>query len=115
MFFCTLFDSNFIDRALILYDSLCHVMTDFKLFMFTLDDTAFNILNDLCLVNAVIIRESDFEDDELKEVKKTRTRTEYCWTCTPSVIRYAIIHFELKYCIYIDADMKFYSSPEILL
>ena len=115
MFFCTLFDSNYVDRALVLFSSLCRVMSDFKLFMFTLDDTAFNILSDMHLTNTVIIRESDFLDDDLKEVKKSRTRTEYCWTCTPSVVLYAIKHYRLKYCIYIDADMKFYASPEILL
>lgn len=115
MFFCTLFDGNFIDRALILYYSLYRVMSDFKLFMFTLDDTAFDILSDMHLDNAVIVKETDFLDDELKTVKKTRSRTEYCWTCTPSVIRYAINNFQLQYCIYIDADMKFYASPEMLL
>jgi len=62
-----------------------------------------------------IIPLNDFETPELKEVKKTRTKAEYCWTCTPSVIYYTIRNFNLPECTYLDSDIFFYSDPAVLI
>ena len=35
--FCTLFDSNYIDRALVMYQSLEAVLDDFKLYVIAFD------------------------------------------------------------------------------
>ncbi|MCB1168493.1 MAG: hypothetical protein KDK33_20220, partial [Leptospiraceae bacterium] len=48
-------------------------------------------------------------------IKPDRTAQEYCWTVTPSLIRYCLNKFEPDACTYLDADMYFFQSPEDLL
>ncbi|NJN35512.1 MAG: glycosyl transferase [Saprospiraceae bacterium] len=114
--FCTLFDSNYLSRGLVTYHSLmqstqgaCH------LYVFAFDDLCFDTLTYLKLPNLTVISLAEFEDEELLHVKPTRTRGEYCWTCTSSTILYALEKFDLPHCTYIDADMFFYNNPQILL
>ncbi|TGL82574.1 hypothetical protein [Leptospira yasudae] len=58
---------------------------------------------------------SELEDEALIRIKPTRTRQEYCWTCTPSTILYCIERFDLPHCTYLDADTYFFSDPDILI
>ena len=44
--FCTLFDSNYIDRALVMYQSLEAVLDDFKLYVIAFDLKCEEILKD---------------------------------------------------------------------
>jgi hypothetical protein len=109
--YCTLFDFNYLSRGLALHESLGKVHSDFCLYIFAFDDRTKLLLNQLQLKNAVIIGLEEFEDQELLKVKPIRTKAEYCFTCTPSVIKYAIEKYKLQSCTYLDADMYFYSSP----
>ena len=52
---------------------------------------------------------------ELLKVKGDRSAREYCWTCTPSTIKYCIESFNLDACTYLDADLFFFSNPEVLI
>lgn len=115
MNFCTLFDSYYLDRGIALYNSLNNVMDDFTIYIYAFDALSYSILSDMNLDNAIIISENDILDEELCKIKKERSRTEYCWTCTPVIIQYSLNHFRLDYCVYIDADMYFYESPAVLL
>lgn len=112
--FCTLFDSNYLDKGLALYESLKMHAESFQLFIFAFDEVTFRILNEMKLENVWVIKEQDFMFDELENVKKIRKRSEYCWTCTPIIIEYALEHYNLHACTYIDADMFFYTDPAIL-
>jgi hypothetical protein len=67
------------------------------------------------LEHVTIISLSEFEDKNLLAVKDTRTKAEYCWTCTPSVIDYCIHTYDLSDCTYIDADLYFFSNPNVLI
>lgn len=98
-----------------MYYSLMKACEDFKLYIVALNDNAYNTLAALALENVVVVRLDEFEDNELLAVKPTRSWAEYCWTCTPSVILYFIRRFGLKDCIYLDADLYFYSNPKILI
>ncbi|MGZ4097841.1 MAG: glycosyl transferase [Bacteroidia bacterium] len=113
--FCTLFDSNYISRGLAMHESLMYTCPDFRLFIFAFDDKAAVILNKLNLKNVTVITLGDFETEELLKIKPTRTRAEYCWTCTPSIIFHCITRFNLTNCTYLDADLLFYSDPSILI
>ncbi len=64
--------------------------------------------------NATIISLKEFESEELLSVKHDRTIAEYCWTCTSSTIWFSINKFNLDHCTYLDADMLFFSSPEVV-
>ena len=109
--YCTLFNFNYLSRGLVLYDSLKEVHSDFTLFIFAFDQETESYLHRRYLSNCVIVGTKEFEDEELLKVKSERTFTEYCWTCTSSIIRYAITRYNLSSCTYLDADLYFYASP----
>lgn len=114
MTFCTLFDSYYLDKGLTLYQSLEACGGEFTLYIFCLDDKSFDIVKQLELEYAVIVHHSDIEDKELLELKKERSKAEYCWTCTPVIIEYVLRHFKEPNCTYIDADLYFFQNPQIL-
>lgn len=112
--FCTLFDSNFIYLGLAMYESLKRQCGDFHLYVFAFDDNCYKTLNMLKLDKVTVISLAEFENEELLKIKPTRTFVEYFWTCTSSTIYYVLKNFNLDHCTYIDADVYFYSSPEVL-
>lgn len=98
-----------------MYESLKTTCTDFHLYIFPFDDLTLQILSDLNLEKTTIISLEKFENNQLLNIKKERTRAEYCWTCTSSTIEYVFENFHVPVCTYIDADLYFYRSPEILI
>lgn len=114
---CTLYNSLYLDKGLVLYDSLCECAKDFKLYVLCMDDKCYEVLKDLNQENHIPIKLSDFEDNdkELLQTKAKRSFGEYCWTCTPSIIKYVIEKYNEPICTYIDADMYFYQDPELLV
>ncbi len=112
--FCTLFDSYYLDKGLALYRSLVQVSQEFCLYIFCFDDKSKEVLDSLKLKNAVIIHHSEFETEELLKLKGERSKAEYCWTCTPVVIEYVLDNFAVENCTYIDADLFFFSDPQVL-
>ncbi len=113
--FCTLFDINYLPRALTLYSSLKKHINEFHLFIFAFDNKTEIILKKLNLDNITVISLEDFEDKTLKKIKTTRTPIEYYWTCTPSTILYVLNNYKVESCTYLDADLFFFSSPEVLI
>ena len=114
---CTLYNSLYLDKGLVLYDSLCECAKDFKLYVLCMDDKCYEVLNDLHQEHHIPIRLSDFEkgDDALLKAKNNRPIGEYCWTCSSSLIRYVLHKYKHEICTYIDADMYFYSDPQVLI
>lgn len=113
--FCTLFDSNYLDKGLVLHDSMKHVMEDFKLYILAMDDKCCEILKSMKLSNVVVISLGEFEDEELLQIKAKRARAEYCWTCTASLIDYVFEKYDEEYCTYIDSDLYFFKNPTVLI
>lgn len=114
---CTLYNSLYLDKGLVLYDSLCESAKDFKLYVLCMDDKCYDVLEEIKKDNHIPIRLSDFEegDTELLKAKGNRSVGEYCWTCSSSFIRYILKHYKEPVCTYIDADMYFYSDPQLLV
>ncbi len=112
---CTLFNVNYLDKGLVLYDSLEKVSGNFVLYVLAMDDRCYGILSELNRKNLIPIRLSDFEDEDLLRVKPNRKGGEYFYTCTPFLIKYVMQEYGEQYCAYIDADMYFYSDPVCLL
>jgi hypothetical protein len=113
--FCTLFNSNFLSRGLALYNSLRRHAPDTMLYVYCFDDLTHRLLTQLALPNLRPVAMAEFESPELLAVKPSRSVGEYCWTCTPHIISHAIQHFDLKTVTYVDADLYFYASPNVLL
>ena len=113
--FCTLYNSNYAAKGLALYWSLKRVCPEFMLYVFAFDDVLAEALKKMALQNIKVITLGEFEDEELLRVKPTRTAGEYCWTCSSSTIYYCLTHFDIDHCTYIDADLYFYSNPQVLI
>lgn len=112
---CTLFDSNYLDKGLVLYDSLLQHASSFTFYVLAMDDKCYEVLMDLNYDKLIPIKLSDFENDDLLRVKKIRSVAEYCWTCGSSLIKYVFEKYKPDYCSYIDADMAFYDDPYLLI
>lgn len=114
---CTLYNSLYLDKGLVLYDSLCECAKDFKLYVLCMDDKCYEVLTALKQEHHIPVRLSDFEkgDAALLEAKGNRPMGEYCWTCSSSFIRYVLNHYKEESCTYIDADMYFYNDPKVLI
>ncbi len=116
MNFTTLFDSYYLDKGIALYDSLEKVTKDFHLYIFCFDDRSFELLKARRMEHATILHHSDLERETAKllELKKERSKAEYCWTCTPVTIEYVLNHYPVENCTYIDSDLYFFSDPQVL-
>lgn len=108
---CTLFDSNYIDKGLVLYDSLEKNASNYTLYVLAMNEKCYEILTDMNNKHLVVIKLSDFENEDLLRVKPTRSIGEYCWTCGSSLIKYIFDTYTPDYCSYVDADMAFYDDP----
>lgn len=114
MIFCTLFDSNYLDRGLVMYESMEKNMDNFVLYVIAFDEKCAEILLDRKLEHMVVIPYEEFEDDTLRQAKMNRDRKEFIWTCSGYSIKYILEHYQVPQCTYIDADMFFYDSPKVL-
>ncbi len=110
--FCTLFDSNYLDKGITLYKSMEKCIGEFRLYVFAFDEKCYEILKSENYEHLIPISLKEFETPELLNVKKERTRAEYCWTCSPWIIKYVLDNYDESICTYIDADMAFFSSPQ---
>jgi len=117
MTFITLFDKNYLSRGLVLYDSLVKQCDNFHLYILAMDLETEEYFKQESTDNITIISLNQIESfyPELVEIKKERSREEYCWTLTPYSIQYAIKNYNLESCTYIDADLFFYSNPKVLI
>ncbi|MHB1050020.1 MAG: glycosyl transferase [Bacteroidota bacterium] len=114
LIYCTLFDSKYLSRGLAMYESLRAHTREFRLYIFAFDEITAAILKSFALEHVVVIELKDFEDPDLLAVKPTRNPVEYCWTSTPSTIRYILATFKEPHCTYIDADLYFFGDPAII-
>jgi len=90
-------------------------MKEFHLFIFAFDTLSDTMLRKLNLPDVTVISLNEFENEKLLAVKSSRSRAEYCWTCTSSTIDYVLEYYKVPACTYLDADIFFYGSPEVLL
>lgn len=112
---CTLHNSLYLDKGLVLYDSLKQCAKDFELYVLCMDEKCYNVLSDIGEERLKPIHLTDVENEKMLEAKSNRTIPEYCWTCSSRLIQYILKAFKPECCIYIDADMYFYHDPQILV
>lgn len=116
--YCTYFDRHYLPYGIALYESLTrHSDEPFVLWVLCFDEETYHVLGQMELVQVRRIALSDFEagDEALLEAKGNRDRVEYFWTCTPSLPLYIFRENpEIDQVTYLDADLFFYSSPEVI-
>jgi hypothetical protein len=115
--FCTLFDSNYLIKAVAMYRSLERTTEEFHLTAFCFDEQAEKLLRGLDLeqLSIVPLRDLEAHDPALLSTKDDRLPVEYCWTATPALLRYMLeTRPEIDEITYLDADLLFFFSPEPL-
>lgn len=114
-YYCTLFDSGYLVRGLAMYNSMIDTGEDFTLFVFAFDDECYDVLSKLNLPRLKPISLNDFENERLLKIKQTRTRGEYCWTCSCFSILHVLTQYNVPEVTYLDSDLFFFNKPQILL
>jgi hypothetical protein len=114
--FVTLFDSNFLPMGMCLHASLLEHAQPFHLWILCMDELVEQQLRQLALPHVSLIPLQEVETDALLGVKNGRTRGEYCWTLTPFTPQFVFDRDQaVKRVTYLDADLFFFDSPNILL
>lgn len=115
--YCTYFDINYLPKGLALWRSLQSVSPDAVLWVCCFDPEALSTMERLALpgIFAFPIEDVERHFPELLRVKSSRSRVEYFFTCTPSVLRYLFDRLpDLTQLTYLDADLYFFADPEPL-
>lgn len=112
--YCTYFDSNFLSRGLALYKSLCTHEKEFLLYVLCLDDKTYVFFQQNQFDYIIPIAHHEFEagDTKLTNCKADRSKVEYIFTCTPSLLRYILKEYNIELLTYLDSDLFFFSSPD---
>jgi hypothetical protein len=115
--FCTLFDMRYAARGLAMLESLeAHYQGEKTVTILAMDETTPSMIEKLGRPNWKVISVAQLGDAELLEVKKSRPHREFCWTCVPALARQMVeSHHDRDIVVYIDADLYFFSSPQLLL
>ena len=117
-YYCTYFDSNYLAKALALFESLNkHETCEFEVFAVCMDEYSRTLLEKLAIRNITAIAVHDIEsrDEALLKAKHERTTLEYYWTATATIIlRLLERNPSIDSLAYLDADLFFYSSPQAI-
>lgn len=114
MNYCTIFDSLYLSRGLVCYESLIRVEPEAHVFFFCLDQLSAEVIEGEGLANCTVLRPTEFQCAELLSVKADRSPGEYAWTVKPYAISYVFSQFDVGECTYIDADLYFLGSPQVI-
>lgn len=116
MVFCTLYDSNYLDKGLVMYRSLKKHAPGARMYVLAMDDKCREVLTNLQDPNQTVIDSDAFlAKTGLAGIREKRKRAEFYWTCTSYLIDYVLTEYGENACTYVDADMRFYSNPQCLL
>lgn len=114
MNFSILFDANYLNKGIALYLSIAKYTSDFTLYVMALDRKCQTKLQLIGFKNIVVESIADVDDPELAKAKGNRSRVEFCWTCGSYVTDYFFRKYNLSHIIYLDSDLMFFSSPQVL-
>ncbi len=114
--FCIQFDKNYLTRGLALFYSLKKFLNNnFVFWILCFDDISYQILLKLDEPEIKLIKLGEFENEDLKRVKKQRTFVEYAWTCSSNLMLFLLEKKNIDSIIYLDSDLYFFNSPENIL
>lgn len=115
--YCTHFDSNYLSRGLALHASLRRHAAPFRLWVLPLDAACQESLGRLALPEVVTLPIPALESafPALRDARGNRTLVEYYFTCFPFLPLHLLrAHPGIDRLSYLDADLFFYASPEVL-
>lgn len=118
LYFCTIFDSNYLSRGLTMFKSLVKHCEDFHLFIVCLDQELFNVLttSEYKNITPIQLAELEYRYPELLIVKSKRTYVEYIFTLSPYLALNIIDSYNyVDKITTLDADLYFFSDPTDLI
>jgi hypothetical protein len=114
LYYCTLFDSNYLARGIALYESLVRHASEVRIFILCLDTATHDALVALALPRAELVSIETLvaRDPALRLARSNRTPPEFYLTCKPALMRHVFDSFpEVSRLTYVDADVYFFSDP----
>ena len=116
-FYATITDINYLVRALALYYSFePYLGPNRKFALFCVDEQSFELSMRMGLSRCLVLSIDDFETDEIRSIKNTRSAKEYTWTFKPVALRHVLkLDPELDWVVYLDADMMVFGDPDTAL
>ena len=116
LIFTTFFDINYLAKGLILINSLQEHHADFSLYLLCLDEDTKKYFQEnrgqFPQIILIDLTDLEKENPELSICKKNRSQIEYYFTLSPISPLYLLQKYDLASICSLDADIKFYSSPE---
>lgn len=114
--FCTLFDSAYAAKGLVLHESLLrHSSEPFTLHILTMDSGVFWMLDVLQLPHVKLIPLDAFEYAmHMETVRASRRWQEYCWSAASSLMCLVLQFPNIDAVTYLDADLWFMSDPKVV-
>lgn len=113
--FTTVMSSAYLYKGLVMYQTLRHHCSDFKLFILCADDECYRILKNMNPIDIELLRVQQIENDTVRKAKNNRSYLEFCWTLKPAVLHYVMKHYRhADYYAHLDADLYFFQDPDIL-
>lgn len=115
--FYTLFDLRYSTRGLAMLQSLEATFVGEKtVTILAMDAPVIGLLKALGRPEWRVLQIDELGDEELVEVRKIRPHREFCWTCAPALSAAMVSEAaEGDIVAYLDADLYFFQSPQILL
>jgi hypothetical protein len=119
--YCTLFDSKYLPQGLTLYESLKrHSSEPFMMHILGMDNQVVTYLHlNVCEPDEPVdslfhIGYLEDKRPEMARLRESRTWAEYCWTCASNFTEFLMAEYGLPEITYLDADMMFFSDPEVI-
>jgi hypothetical protein len=113
--FVTVFDRLYLPQGIALHISMERVITNYALWILCVDDETYDALVKLELPNVRLLSLKVHETPELKNIKPSRSKGEYCWTLSPFAPRFVFeADKSIERVTYIDADLWFRKPPDLI-
>jgi len=107
---CTLSDYQYLNKGLVLYNSLSSTSKDFNLFYLCLDQKSFDKLQHLNLPNLFPILAQEIQ----MSFKNETAYNYYCWSLASRFTEYLLSNKPIQDILYIDSDIAFYHDVNIV-
>lgn len=113
--FCTLFDSNYLLKGVVMLRTLRQWCPTAEVEVLCMDDRSRRVLQALKLPGVSLLTLAEVEDEDLLRIKRGRSIAEYCWTLSASLCWYLMRNRpHIGLLTYIDADLMFFSDVQPL-
>lgn len=113
----TIFDKNYLGRALAFRASLEKFSPGQHMHMLCLDEACLETAEKLGLANVTLMRAESLDDPELMKARDDRTLPEFASTCKPAFLLWMMRSGKVAkddLLVFVDPDFVFYSSPAML-